>query len=196
MIKETTGELVFPSTNDSRFTVKLTYTELCDTETAISTIIFNGMQVKSSGPYQYEYWLNGTIKVNGTTVYTSDSETGYQARVYITAQNAYKSATIGGSGGVLLSDFATAENIAHDSDGSGSVDISLDFTWYTTSGGGGSGWKVESTTTIDLTPVARGLVYIDDGYGFKACQCYIDNGSGWDLVIPYIDDGSSWTLIS
>lgn len=46
--------------------------------------------------------------------------------------------------------------------------------------------------TLDLTPVSRSVVYIDNGSTFEAYQVYIDNGTSWELYIPYIDDGSNW----
>jgi hypothetical protein len=48
------------------------------------------------------------------------------------------------------------------------------------------------TGTMNLTPVARSVVYIDNESTFEAYQVYVDNGTSWELYIPYIDDGSNW----
>jgi hypothetical protein len=50
--------------------------------------------------------------------------------------------------------------------------------------------------TVNLTPISRGLVFIDNGSAFEPYEIYIDNGTGWDKYIPYIDNGSSWDVYS
>ena len=58
----------------------------------------------------------------------------------------------------------------------------------------GATHTVVGNVTIATTATALGLVYIDDGTQFMACQIFIDNGSEWEQHMPFIDNGTEFEL--
>ena len=58
----------------------------------------------------------------------------------------------------------------------------------------GATHTVVGNVTIATTATALGLVYIDDGTQFMACQIFIDTGSDWEQYMPYIDNGTGFEL--
>lgn len=54
--------------------------------------------------------------------------------------------------------------------------------------------KEDINNAMELQPIERGFIYIDNGTTFEVYQCYIDNGVSWDLYVPYIDNGLDWEM--
>lgn len=127
-------------------------------------------KLESEGASGYEFQTgNISLVIDGTTVYRQAS-----------------SIVIKGGGAWSTSGTLTVE---HDNDGTKTLDISIVAgIWaYTSSNCTGS-------DTFELDPIARGLVYIDNGSKFEAYQAYIDNGTSWDLYAPFVDNGTSWDM--
>lgn len=82
--------------------------------------------------------------------------------------------------------------VEHDANGSKTIDISLTITdrdgeTYTSG-------NASANASMTLTPILRGLIYIDNGTNFDTYEVYIHNGTSWDRYIPYIDNGSDWDI--
>ena len=58
----------------------------------------------------------------------------------------------------------------------------------------GATHTVVGNVAVATTATALGLVYIDDGTQFMACQIFIDTGSDWEQYMPYIDNGTGFEL--
>lgn len=58
----------------------------------------------------------------------------------------------------------------------------------------GATHTVAGNVTVATIATALGLVYIDDGTQFMACQIFIDTGSDWEQYMPYIDNGAEFEL--
>lgn len=58
----------------------------------------------------------------------------------------------------------------------------------------GATHTVVGNVAVATTATALGLVYIDDGTQFMACQIFIDTGSDWEQYMPYIDNGTEFEL--
>lgn len=135
------------------FTLQINWSETFDISTNTSDVTINSIQVKSSSYYQWQYYPNGTIQINGTTVKTVSSAipTGY---VNVVEKNTFytvKTGTSSSSGNITCS----LSNIAHNTDGTKSITIEPNLVFYTTSGGGGSGWKATGAKSIELTTIPR-----------------------------------------
>ena len=139
----------FELTGNRGITMEISWAETYDIATNKSTVSITKIRIKSSS-YVTSYYLNGTIKINGTTAITMDSALGTH-NVYTQTKNTYYN--------VINSDETLAtgsvSGIAHNNDGTKSVNIVVDISGYTTSGGAGSGWNVSATKSVDLTTIAR-----------------------------------------
>lgn len=208
MIEETSGYLTYTAKysngNKSLFTFRIKYTETYDTETKVSKLIFNKMQAKcaSGGWYNWVYWLDGTISVNGEVLFSADSETGTN-RVYIKTLNTYYDVnkTTSNTTGGTLKDFIIVENAP----GAESVQVDINLAAYVSGGGGGSGWRVirnvevplELNTEFISNPINANPVYIDIGdTDLVEAQCYIYTGTcyeqGWSAAIPQVYKNGHW----
>ena len=129
-------------------TGRVFYEETYDPLANTSQVTITDLQFKSSNWYWYEYFLNGTVSINGAVVAKPNSALG-NLRVYITAQNKFFSV------GNPLAPPWTSGTIAHNTDGSKSIEISLDVRGWNNSGAGGSGWRVAGGQTVALTTIPR-----------------------------------------
>lgn len=68
------------------------------------------------------------------------------------------------------------------------------YLWIGPTSGDGNFGALFKTSAIECETQLSGLVYIDNGTEFVACQIFIDNGSSWDQYIPYIDNGTDWDM--
>jgi hypothetical protein len=138
------------------FTVKVTWSETYDASANTSVVSIDSLQVKSSQYSDQTYWLNRTIKVDGSAVITFSSVMGTHS-AKIRYLNTYATTVASG-------DYAPAPwksgAIAHNSDGTKSVMIELDIGGYTTSNQNGHGWTVKASKTIELTTIPRTSVDI------------------------------------
>ncbi len=111
-----------------------------------------GLRVKSSSYYDYIYYLNGTLALEGNTLVTMRSAvpTHYVKPV---ALNTYAPVE-NWSEGYTGSPWGVA-GIVHNTDGSRSVRLEISLKGYTSGGGGGSGWSVADSREIPLTHIPR-----------------------------------------
>jgi hypothetical protein len=140
----------FELTGNKGITMEISWEETYDISTNKSTVKITKIRAKSSAYYS-TYYLNGTIKINGTTAITMNSTTGTHS-VYTSSLNTYFN-VVEGDGGATAT--GSVSGITHNNDGSKSVDIVVNITGYTTSGGAGSGWNVSATKSVALTTIAR-----------------------------------------
>ena len=143
------GSFTLSTTN---FTAKISWAETYNVESNISVVSINSLQVLSSAYAPYSYFPNGTIKINGSTIITFNSALGSHS-VDIMSKNTYYNVKACSSS--YSSPPWSSGNIAHNSDGSKTVTIELDIRGYSTSGGGGSGWRISGSKSVDLTTIPR-----------------------------------------
>lgn len=164
------------------FTLRVHYSETYDNASNTSSVAITKLQVAGSQYWGASHYPDGTIQINGITAVTMSANQGTH-HVSLDGQNTFYdvSGTLGSVTGIV-----------HADDGSKNISISVSVTGHTLDGTNGTGWTVTSSSTVTLTTISVGYIYIDNGSGFDAYQCYIDNGSSWERYIPYIDNGSSW----
>ena len=162
-------------------TFEVTYKQTYDVDTNKSTVAITNLRVKTSGDYLGQYYLNGTLSVDGKTVVNMNATNGTHL-VNINAKNTYYkvSGTLGST------------TITHDENDAMSVTFTLSqvkayqnnsvvWTHY------------GESATIELAKLeTNGFIYIDNGTSFDKYEVYIDNGTSWDRYIPYIDNGTDW----
>ena len=133
------------------YTVRVNWSETYNESANTSNITIDSIQVKSSSSSNIGFWTNGSIKINGTTVKQLNSSTpvGY---VYIGYTNTfYEMKENGATNASQLT--CGLSNIAHDSDGSKSINIELNIEFRTTSGQ--TKWSVAGSKSITLTTFAK-----------------------------------------
>lgn len=135
----------FEMAGNGGFTLRIGYKETYTIESNQSQISITSIEAKSSNWYGFTYYLNGTIKIDGTTAVSMSSGSGSHP-VRIVSQNTY-AATSGSKG--------SAVTVTHDTDGSKKVTISVSVKGYEVDGDGGSGWSVSGSKEITLTTIAR-----------------------------------------
>lgn len=127
-------------------------------------------KLESDGASGYRFDTgNISLVIDGTAAYSQQSKI-----------------TIDGGGAWSTSGTLTVE---HGDDGTKTLDITITAgIWaYTSTNCTGNG-------SFDLDPLARGLVYIDNGTGFEPYQVFIDNGAEWEMYALHIDNGSAWEM--
>ena len=143
--KSGTFELV----GNKGITMEISWAETYDVATNKSTVSITKIRVKSTS-WMATYYLNGTIKINGTTAITMNSTLGTH-NVYTQTLNTYYNAI--NADETLAT--GSVSGISHNNDGTKSVDIVVNITGYTTSGGAGNGWNVSATKSVDLYDIPR-----------------------------------------
>lgn len=131
------------------FTVKVDWSETYDIETNSSVVSIDSIHVQSS-EYTAEYWLNGPVKVNDSPVVTFSSSMGTHVVNVRYRYTYYKVGVNSDNPSPWASD-----PIVHNSDGTKSVVIELNFAGITTNGQNGSGWTAKASQTITLTTIPR-----------------------------------------
>lgn len=134
----------FELTGNNGIAMRFSYTETYDIATNASTVKLSRIEVKSSWYAGVTYYLDGTVKIGGTTVVTASSSGGTH-RAYLPSMNSYASIT-----GTLGS-----ANIVHEDDGSKTATVTVSLRGFTQSGGAGSGWTVSGSKTVTLTKIPR-----------------------------------------
>ena len=138
----------FDLTGGQGITARIYYSETYAVETNTSTVSITALQIKCSDWYGVIYYLDGTISVEGSAVVSMSSGKGTHP-ANIQSKNTFYNVT-----GNPAPPWASG-TIAHNTDGSKSIAISVDFRGYTRSGGAGSGWRVQGSKTIALTTIPR-----------------------------------------
>ena len=117
------------------------------------------LYILSSGYYGLPYWISG--QVTGRTLSSNVDE------VYIEKLNA--PCPVGDSWEIT---------VQHGDDGTGTVTIALSIRGYSADGNYGSGWKVEGSKTVTLTPIVRAsAVSATDGEVGESCAISISRAS-------------------
>lgn len=120
------------------------------TSNTSSLTVWVQFKAGQGGWYGYTYYLTGSVYVDGYVVVTCKSTTGYD-RVRWNALNTYAYMQAGTNADICW----TRGGIAHEQDGSRTVNISVNLTGYTTDGEHGSGWNVYGGRNIALTVIPR-----------------------------------------
>lgn len=128
------------------FTARVNWSETYDPTSNKSIVQIDSVKIKSSHWYQWTYYLDGTIKIAGQTVLSMNSTTPTH-HVRINTQNTFYEVSPCGPW--------KSNELVHSDDGKLSVGIVIDFSGYTTSGKGGSGWNVSGSSTVTLTDIPR-----------------------------------------
>lgn len=164
----------FDTSTVSGFTIRIHYEE------TQGIVTITNIQLQST-IYAGQWYLYGTIKVNGETVLTMGDENTYSVD-YIGAGSTWwpvyetvsKEFTPVSSAQI----FAESTTIAVDIDLSR---VSGDIT-------------IRDITGSETVKLTAGLIYIDNGSGFDSYSVYIDDGTNLDRYIPYMDNGTTWVL--
>lgn len=184
-----------------RIYYKETYEKIYDVIPAEvkSSVTITSLQIKATDKDRVDRlrYLDGAITINDgkttKTIYEMSSWAG-NCGFYALTINEFTTVTYKGE---PITEYGTVEITRPSNE---KLDISFCAHIAFVKSGSGTDWYLGTSTdpatqTITLPAVYSGLVYLDDGTAFKACQCYIDNGSEWCFAIPYISNGTSWDLI-
>lgn len=129
-------------------TLKVFWEETYDIATNESVVYITNLQMKAS-TYTGYYYLDGTIKIDGTTAVTFSSAIGNHF-IGCSSKNVYASVYSHKNAPPW-----TVSDIAHASDGSKSVTISVDVRGYTVEDNLGSGCRVATSKSVTLTTIPR-----------------------------------------
>ena len=138
--------------------VRVYWSETYEVSTNKSKVTIESIRVKSTNWYQVNYYLDGTLKINGTKVASFASNLG-DALVRVESQGSWYTVVDATDTSKVIT--ASLDNIAHNNDGSKSIDIELtgnrfsNFNFFTASGNYGSGWSVNAAKSIALTTIPR-----------------------------------------
>lgn len=176
------------------FTVRVNWSETYDTVANTSSVYIDSVQAKSNNWYGVTYYPSGTIRINGSTVISMNSNSGTH-NIGIWAQNTWY--YLCNSNGTAVS--AGLGTIGHSSDGSLNVSVSVSFAAYTTSGSYGSGWSVDGSSSIYLTSIDRSAPTVScaviplSSSSMKIEAISNVNTDVWEYSM---DGGNSWTRYS
>lgn len=143
---EVQGKEVTIKTVSSPFTLWIRVREWYDTSTGKWRPKVEKITMNSSGWYGWTYYLDGTVAVNGTTIFSPSSYNGSHG-IGIYAQNT----------NVSLENVATGSWITRAlcSSTGASASVSINLRIHTTDGGGGSGTAFTNSGTLSLTTTAH-----------------------------------------
>lgn len=140
----------------SSFAVRVNWSQSYDETTNKSVVTITSVQVKSTNYTGYTYYPDGIIKINGVQALKMDMDYGNHL-VAVSSKNTWYSVKGATSGAVTT---ASVE-VEHNTDGSKSVTIEVIGNTYsnckfsTVGGGGGSGWGVSGSKTVELATIPR-----------------------------------------
>lgn len=139
------------SSKNSIWTAKVFWSEEYSIDTNQSVVSIDKVQMKSASYLGITYYLEGSIKVEDSSLVEFNSRSGtHYARP--PALNTYVDVKASGS----YPDVPWKSGaITHGSDGSKSVTITVDIAGYTISGDSGNGWKVSGSKNVTLTTIPR-----------------------------------------
>ena len=130
---------------------KVYWSESCDVENNLSVLTVDVKILCTGMGGGYRYYLNGSISVGGSAVVSFHSAAGSHSVYAVYGQEADIHA---GSSSYAAPPWSSG-NIAHDSDGSKSVSVSVNFSGYSPDGGGSSGFSISGSSTVALTTIPR-----------------------------------------
>lgn len=187
----------FEITSSGIMTGKVEWSETYEASTNTHIISIDSLQFKNSSWYGYRYYLNGSVSVNGTPVITFNSNAGSHS---FTNNSLNTYAAVSANSASYASPPWKSSSITGNSDGSCAVTISVDVYGYTTSGGGGSGWRIQGSSNIALTTVPRASAVTMSSYNFAmgdSVTIYTNRvSSSFTHTITYSFGSASGTIAS
>ena len=138
-------------TGTKQMSAVLYWSETYDVATNTHVVSIDNITFKSSNWYGFTYYLNGSITVDGTTVFSCTSSSGSH-HVRIERQNTEYS--IVASSGYSSPPWHSG-TIYGNTDGSKSVTISFNFSGYTTDGTGANAFNTITSSTVALYTIPR-----------------------------------------
>lgn len=139
------GNEVTIKTVSSPFTLWIRVREWYDTATGKWQPRLEKITMNSSGWYGWTYYLDGTVSVNGTTIFTASSYNGTHP-ITISAQNTNVSLENLSSGSWITRSLCSS---------GGTASVALNLRIHTTDGSGGSGTAFSNSGTLNLTATAH-----------------------------------------
>lgn len=141
------GTLTYSGTKN--MTCRIGWAETYDPDSNTSWVSIQSLALMSTNYYGYTYYLDGTIKVNGTTVITFSSTIGGQMVTVNNTNTYYNLTTADGFDAVPWGNVV----VSHASDGTGSCPIEINISGYTVNGNGANGFNCSGTQTVTLTTI-------------------------------------------
>jgi hypothetical protein len=188
----------FDISGENELTLRVFYSEEYDEKSGIRVVSVTGMSLQST-KYPGTWWPDGTIAIEGKTVYTMTwiSPTTHTVTVshYPDTTGWYSINPVKDSGAFPNNENAypwASGELKEASDGSKSVTFTVNVVFRNSQGHPAS--AVSGSHVVKLTRIDRGLIHIDNGTELIPCTIHIDTGTGWVQVIPCIDTGSKWVI--
>lgn len=144
----------FDLSGTNGMSLRVNWSETYDIQGNKSTVKITSVQVKSGTYSGQTYYVDGIIKINGTTVFSMDSSAGYYS-VTVNATGTWYSVKRSGAA------ISGSVDVSHNTDGTKTTTIEVTGNnWeglrgFTTSGSDGNNWKVSGTKSIELTEIPR-----------------------------------------
>lgn len=138
-------------TGTKQMSAVLYWSETYDVASNTHVVSIDTIKFKSSNWYGFTYYLNGSISVNGTTVFSCTSSSGSH-HVRIESQNT-EYAIVTSSG--YSSPPWRSSSITGNTDGTKSVAIAFNISGYTIGGDGANGFNVNTSSTVALYTIPR-----------------------------------------
>lgn len=172
----------FTITGTKGASARVTVTENYDIAANTSSICV-GVELASSTYYGYTYYLNGSIAAAGQTLQTMESFSGTHY-VTVSALNTYY--PVSGGDGHAGSPWSLG-NIAHNTDGSKTVTVSVTVGGVEPSGKGAHGFTVTGSKEITLTHIPRAstVAATDADIGAVSMVAVSKKSSGYTHSVAY-----------
>lgn len=143
----------FTLSGSQNFAVIINWSETYNESANTHVVSITSCQLVSYNWYGFTYYPNGTLKINGTTVVTFNSQTGTHNCTIGSQNTGYPIVPAAGSSYPAAP--WSSGTIAGNADGTKSVSIAANFQCFTAAGNGGSGWSVNSSQTVTLKTIPR-----------------------------------------
>ena len=187
------GYLVYAGTKN--ITCRIGWSETYDPDSNTSWVSITSLALTSSNYYGHTYYLDGSIKVNGTEVIAFSSTIGGQMVTISKTGTYYDLSTADGFDAVPWGNVA----VSHAADGTGSCSITIDVSGYTVNGSGANGFSCTGTQTIALTTIdqaAPAISVTTSGLTATSFNIHISASATCDRWYVSLDGGSSYDLVS
>ena len=145
------GSFTLTGSGTGSFSVKIEWSETYDVASNTHVVSIDSCQIKSTNWYGFVYYPKGGIFVDGVKVIDFDSTMGTH---YCNVQSQNNWYPVEAGSGEDPAPWASG-TITGNTDGTKSVEISVQFTCYTGAGTGGSGWSVNGAQNVTLHTIPR-----------------------------------------
>lgn len=161
-------------------TMRINYTENYDAVANTSTLTVS-MRGLAANMTNTTWYLDGTISVNGTTIASFSSSQGY-IRLSVAYANTWYDVTNSGSAASW-----TSGSIAHNTDGSKTTTVSVNFSGYIRGGTSGSELTASGSKSVTLTTIPRAstIAATDANIGAVSMIAVNKRGSSYTHSIAY-----------